>query len=249
MGLGLTGILGLSSAAGLAAEDKPSLTLGVSTNYFEGDYGTATTTKVWSTPVSLAYKTGDWRLKLTVPYLSVDGENANVSGTSIIRTNNTQRSGMGDTWLEAKYRIADIMGKNQDLSPYFKYKFDTSQNGLGSDENDVEVGLNFDFVTSDTAFPFAQLGYRVVGSPPGKNYENTLSYSAGVTFKVAANDYVTPMYSARQSQQAAYEDSADAIIAWNHNFERGRGIQIYFDKGLSDGSPDYGVGVGGTYRF
>lgn len=249
MGLGMAGILSVASVSAVAAEAKDSVTLGVNASYFEGNYGTTTTTKVWYVPVSLAYKTGDWRFKMTVPYLSVDGESANISGTTIVRSRSNQRSGLGDTWLEAKYHMANALGKNQDLSPYFKLKLDTAQNGLGSGEKDAEAGLSFDLMTSATVFPFAQVGYRVVGSPAGKTYDNTWSYSAGVTFKIADNDYLTPMYAGRQSQQAAYAASSDAILAWNHNFDRNRGIQIYYDKGLSDGSPDYGIGVGGTYRF
>lgn len=243
-------LLGLGCCSAWAgSQDSSNLTVGLGTSYFEGKYGTTTTTKVWYTPLTLAYKTGEWRLKLTVPYLTVEGKNATVSGNTIVSSGAARRSGLGDSWLEGKYRFASALGKGNDISPYLKVKLDTSEAGLGSGQTDVEIGGNFDFTLNADVYPFLQAGYRFVGSPPNQKYNDTLGYSAGTTLRIAKDDYLTAMYSGREAQIPGNAAASDAIVAWNHNFKPGAGIQFYLDKGLSDGSPDYGVGISGTYRF
>jgi hypothetical protein len=57
-------------------EDKSStqsLRLSTGINYSSGDYGELTDTKVISAPVSLKYTTGDFSIRVSVPYVRVDG--------------------------------------------------------------------------------------------------------------------------------------------------------------------------------
>ncbi|MBI3778811.1 MAG: hypothetical protein HY274_07865 [Gammaproteobacteria bacterium] len=237
-----------------AAERAPTLTLGVQPSYFTGNYGTSTTTKITYVPVYAKYKTGNLSLKLTVPYISVESSGALVSGGTVIGTRNggtvTRKSGMGDIWAEGRYRFRGA-GSAPDVSPYAKIKFGTASHadGLGTGENDYEGGLGFEWTVGQTVFPFLDVGYRFVGSPPGKNLKNIATYDAGVTYKANEKNFLSGIYSGHQATQSGFASTADLLVAWNHDTRPGSGFQFYVDKGLSNGSPKYGVGAGAYVRF
>lgn len=237
-----------------AVEQAPSLNLGIQPSYFTGDYGTGTTTKITYVPVYAKYKTGNLSLKLTVPYISVKSSGALVSGGTVIGTGTggtvKRKSGLGDVWTEGRYRIRGI-GNAPDVSPYAKIKFGTASHsdGLGTGENDYEGGVGLDWVVGRTVFPFLELGYRFVGSPPGKNLRNIATYDGGVTYKADERNFLTGIYAGHQSTETGFANASDLLVAWNHDTRPGNGFQIYLDKGLSDGSPKYGVGVSAYTRY
>lgn len=250
----LVGMIGMV-ITGWSYAASSTVTVSGTASYFEGNYGEASTTKVWYAPVSVMYKADAFKLKLTTSYITVESQGVVISGGQVVgggaggkSTGTTTQSGMGDTWLEARYAVVRSKAGNE-LVPYAKYKFDTSENGLGSGENDYEAGMMVNLVAAPSVYPFAQAGYRVIGSPAGKDYNNIWIYSAGSTFKVAKDHYLTAMYSGRQSQQAGFAGASDLILSWNTNLTQATGAQVFFDKGLSDGSPDFGVGVGVNHRF
>ena len=67
-----------------------TLTVGLGADYATGTYGEPNKTIDWYVPVSLAYKTGNWRAKLVVPYVSVEG-NGEVLGSREDRTVDDRR--------------------------------------------------------------------------------------------------------------------------------------------------------------
>lgn len=237
-----------------AAERSSTLTLGVQPAYFTGDYGTGTTTKITYVPVYAKYKTGNLSLKLTVPYISVESSGALVSGGTVISAGNggavTRNSGLGDVWAEGRYKIRGT-GNAPDVSPYAKIKFGTASraDGLGTGEDDYEGGLGFEWVVDRTVFPFLDVGYRLVGSPPGKNLRNIITYDGGITYQADEKNFLSGIYSGHQASQAGFANTADLLVAWNHETQPGSGFQFYLDKGLSNGSPRYGLGAGAYVRY
>jgi hypothetical protein len=226
--------------------------VGVQPSYFSGDYGTGQTTKIWYLPAYVQYRQSDFRLKLTFPYIRVDSSGAVVSGGTVIAAGGGPRvthSGMGDAWLEARYTIHG-QDHGPDLVPYGKIKFGTASraDGLGTGENDYEAGLGLEWTFHDT-FPFARAGYRIVGNPPGSNLHDIAIYEVGSTFALNKTQFLTPMINGRESTVTGGTAPLDAILAWDYLWKPGTGIQLYVDKGLSNGSPDVGVGVGVHARF
>jgi hypothetical protein len=82
-----------------------------------------------------------------------------------------------------------------------------------------------------------------VGKPSDLNLRNVATYDAGMTWQVTKANYLTAMFSGHQSEQPGFPAAADAILAWNYRGASGRELQLFATKGLSDGSPDVGVGV------
>ena len=251
----VTAVIAISAISSAWADERPStVTLGVTPAYYEGDYGTATTTKIYYLPVWAKYRNGNLSLKVTVPYIAVESAGALVSGGTVIAGGTgstvTRNSGLGDVWTEAKYRFRGT-GAAPDISPYFKIKLGTASrtNGLGTGENDYEPGVALDWAVGRTLFPFLQFGYRVVGSPPGYNLRDIATYEGGLTYQVVEKNFLTAIFSGHQATQAGFANTADLLVAWNYYVRPGSGFQVYVDKGLSNGSPNYGVGVGVQTRF
>ncbi|HQU14527.1 MAG: hypothetical protein ACYC18_05260 [Gammaproteobacteria bacterium] len=244
----------LTAGAAQAAQGTPSTTVGVQPSFFEGNFGTTSNVQIWYLPTYIKYRDRNAQLKLTIPYITVKSSGALVSGGTVIGKSgqgaSQTSSGLGDIWLEGDYTLRGS-GAMPDLVPYAKVKFGTASRskGLGTGENDYEFGMGANAVLGTRLFPFAQVGYRVVGSPPNLALRNIVTYEAGGSLRVAEGQFFTLMYSGHQSEQAGFQPTSDALVAWNYDLRPGTGVQVFGDLGLSSGSPDYGVGLGAHVRF
>ena len=258
-----TGMRFRTKALALLLVCQPALastpwTLGNLPSYYSGTFGTKRTIGILYDPTYLQYQDPVLRLKLTIPYIAVSNlpRGAKLTnGTLATRskgTGTTSASGLGDIWLAGHYTLIPERGLRPAIVPYAKIKFGTASasEGLGTGRNDYEVGLGLNTTIGSNFFPFAHVGYRFVGSPPGQALQNIATYDAGVSVAATARDIFTVMYSGEQSEQAGYAGPADAIVAWNYNVTAaGSGFQVYIDKGLSNGSANIGGGVGGQVVF
>lgn len=233
-------------------------TLGNIPSEYQGTFGTRHTIGIFYDPTFLQYQTPTVRLKLTVPYISVTHlpvGAAVTNGTVSLHANSRQTatvSGLGDVWFAAHDTLIPERGLRPALVPYVKIKWGTAsaREGLGTGCNDYELGLGVNTTIGANIFPFAHVGYRFVGTPPGAHLNNIATYDGGVSVGATARMVFTLMYSGEQSEQPGYPGPSDAIVAWNYNVTAaGSGFQIYVDKGLSNGSAKIGGGLGGQIVF
>lgn len=233
-------------------------TLGNLPAYYQGNFGTQHTIGIFYDPTYLQYQNPTVRLKLTIPYIAVSNlpKGAKLDGGILAtRTKNTataDASGLGDIWLAAHYTLIPERGLQPAWVPYVKIKFGTASasEGLGTGRNDYELGLGLNTTISTNVFPFAHVGYRFIGSPPGQMLRNIATYDAGVSIATTHRNILTAMYAGEQSEQAGYAGPADIIVAWNDTVTAaGSGFQLYVDKGLSNGSASLGGGIGGQIVF
>ncbi len=248
------GLLLVAQAAAAA-----SWTLGNLPSCTTGHYGTAHTIGIFYDPTFLQYRNPRWRLKLTIPYVRVSGLPSGsllAGGTVAVRSRAAQTvdaGGLGDIWLAAHYTAVRESGLQPAIVPYAKIQFGTASRGagLGTGRNDYEAGLGFDDTIGTNVFPFAHVGYRVVGSPPGVPLRNSALFDGGVSIATSPRDILTAMYYGwARSEQPGYPAPADLILAWNINLTAaGSGLEVYADKGFSAGSPRLGGGIGGQIVF
>ena len=260
-------LLGLGLAVGCpgawALDSGPKVTVGMAPSYSNGQYGLDTQTKIVYLPLYTKVQWNNLDLKLTIPYLSVTGTNSFLSGGTVLNpagkvkavtattsTVATKESGLGDIWLEARYRIQGS-GAIPDFIPYAKVKFGTASydKGLGTGENDYEAGLGAEWAVGKNLFPFLEAGYRGLGSPPGVVLENIATGTLGVMVQASAHHFLTGLYTRQQAAQPEIADAVDVVVAWNYRSNSGFGFQLFLDKGLSDSSPDYLAGIGVEQRF
>ncbi|MDA8361490.1 MAG: hypothetical protein M0Z44_05775 [Gammaproteobacteria bacterium] len=235
-----------------------SWTLGNLPAYYSGRYGTAHTIGIFYDPTYIQYRDSLWRVKLAVPYMSVSGlpRGSSLSGGTIAaRTQSTQTtnaSGVGDIWLVAHYTAVRERGLWPAVVPYGKIKFGTASasEGLGTGRNDYEAGLGLDTTIGTNVFPFAHVGYRVVGSPAGQALQNIVTFNGGVSVATSPRNVITALYAGAQSEQPGYPGPSGLIVAWSINVTTaGSGFQFYVDRGFSAGSARIGGGVGGQVVF
>ncbi len=249
----------LSSCAfcGVAQAD-PVFTLSNSAAFFQGKYGTDKNIDIYYDATDLQLADDNWQLKLTLPIISIKNlpEGATLTGgnvtTPTTSTKTRNSSGIGDVWLEGRYKVFPGAGLVPSVSPYARVKFGTASAsaGLGTGKNDYEAGLFLQQVATPELFPFAKIGYRVVGQPTGVDYRNIATYQVGATYALSDKSFITPMFSGSQSIVRGGPSPADLLVAWNYNLtKKGSGIQVYVDKGLTNGSANYGVGIGGQIVF
>ncbi|MHB1528559.1 MAG: hypothetical protein ACYCXT_03855 [Acidiferrobacteraceae bacterium] len=237
-----------------------STTVGVMPSYFEGTFGTPNTTRIWYVPTYLDYRSNTYGFKITVPYLQVQSQGAVFSGGTVVGSRGgrgvttssgagTTAGGLGDIWLKGTYTLHGRNG--MEFLPYAKIKLGTASvsQGLGTGQDDAEGGIEADWVLGPRTFPFASIGYRFVGSTIAYPLQNILTYQAGSSFGLGGQRFLTALFTGHQSEQVGFPASADAVVAWNYSPRRGPGFETYFDKGLTSGSPNYGVGVGVQDRF
>jgi len=251
---GVAVLLCLPCQIGRADADTSGISASVAPSFFSGSFGTAHTTDIYYVPVYLRYRTGDLRLKLTVPYISVRSNGAVVAGGTVVGKGTgaatTTNSGLGDIWLQGKYILHHVVG-GVDFIPYAKVKFGTASRakGLGTGQEDYEFGMGVRGRLGARTFPFARVGYRILGQPANVTLNNIMTYRAGVSYAVNYSNVFTVLFAGRQASQPGFQAAADLIAAWNYNLRPDYGLQAFGDKGLSNGSPDYGAGISVLVRF
>lgn len=234
-------------ASAQASGSGLSVTTGI--DYSSGSYGTTQDTDILVVPLSARFKTGDWRLTATLPYLSIDGASSIVGGSSggpiIIDPNApaTKRDGLGDLSLGATYSALkeDSTGFNLDLGASVKLPTASSEDGLGTGETDY--GVTADISKSfGNLIPFMTVGYRVPGDPDTIDLNNYFLTSVGTS--VAMGESVAILsYDYREATSDLAEDSRELFGAFCGPLAKGVNWTIYGSAGLSDGSPDFAGGL------
>jgi hypothetical protein len=250
---GLTILLALFLRSPQAQAQDLRLTAGITPSYFSGSYGTNFRTDIFYLPFDLRADTGNLTLKATIPYIRVHSQGAVIAGGAVVGTTGgqpTTRSGLGDIWLEGRYKIR-LDNQGNSVSPYVKLKLGTASRakGLGTGANDVEFGGRFRTRIGERFFPFAQLGYRIHGNVPGIVLDDILTYQAGVSYVVNAANVATLLYAGHESTQPGLAPASELIGAWNFRIRRDTDLQAFGLVGLSNGSPDYGGGLSYMYHF
>ena len=235
--------------------DKPEISAGSTLYYSSGSYSTSSETQISELSSYAQYRLGNAKFRLTLPYISIETTRQIVSRSNVIGQRSTVekstgRSGWGDVTLDAEYTI-QTKNNLPSLIPYSSIKLGTASTskGLSTGKNDYELGLGFAGPSLSGFYPFGQLGYRFVGQPERYRLKDHATYELGVGYSLGQRNYLSAMFSGHQSSQPRFAAAAHATVVWNYSLKLGNGFQVYVVKGLSNGSPDVGVGIGGYFRF
>jgi hypothetical protein len=255
------GVSGLAAALLLAAparsqevvvpegsEERP-LRASIGASFTTGDYGQDDDTDILYVPFALRYEADPVVLRLTVPYIRIRGPGDVVGGTEgavIVGSGAGGREtndGLGDVVASATY----VLYPSNEL-PVFeltgKVKFPTADEdeGLGTGEYDFTVELD-----ASKAFgrltPFATLGYRFLGDPPGADLDDVLFASLGLGVEVSPRFDAGLVYDWSQTASGGVEDAHELVpyLVWKLA-ERVR-LNAYGIAGLSEGAADWGGGL------
>lgn len=255
---------------GISCLIAPGIALGASTfkvgnqiSYYQGDYGTSQTTHIVYDETYLEYRQDRLSLRLVIPYEWVSGlpeGGVITSGGSVLnqsgkksssKTTTHSANGIGDVWLTGRYAVVPLKRSHPGVDVYSRVKFGTASysDGLGTGENDYEFGVGITGYLAPRGYPFADVGYRFVGSPSGLSLDNVVTYDAGYEYAATRRSVLTAKFVGQQAELSDQSAPADLVLGWSYRLNERGGIQFFVDKGLSDGSPDYGLGVGAHLNF
>jgi hypothetical protein len=251
----------LAGAAQTASAQAGSWTVSTGYNFSTGNYGTTSTTDITSIPFSLAYETGPWNLKVTVPYLRISGPADVVAGVGRGRrstrgvpvTTTTMRtsSGLGDVVAAATYNFYNDAASQMGADITGKVKFGTasSDNGLGTGKNDYTVLLDLYKKLNSQWSLFGGIGYSVLGSSADVPLNNVASLSLGASYKISDQTSSGLSWDLRERSSATSYSQSELTGFLSHKFTKQWKTQLYVLKGFSDGSPDWGAGATLSYGF
>jgi hypothetical protein len=228
-------------------------------DYETGKFGTAARTDTVYIPVTLKRYWGDWDAALTVPYLSetTNGQVTNVGGrpTRIHRTSGatttTTESGLGDMLVRGGYAILTEDHQPLDLTAVGRIKLPTADRdkNLGTGEFDETLGLEAGKRVVDDWTVLADFYYTFIGSPPGTDLNDQAAFDLGFSHPLQKDLKLTVLF--EESNPLVSGESAPLDLRGMLDYRLNERSRLYGGLlvGLSDGSPDFGLNLGASYRF
>lgn len=256
-----------------AAQAEDGWRQGVGVDYSSGDYGSDTTTRIFSVPVSARYTTGDWTFRASIPWMRVDGDANVVPGLgSVDNTNPNGRgrgnghgnnpgpgpepptepttgvtSGIGDLRLTATWAVPTQGSWGVDLSGNVKVATADEDKSLGTGANDYGVAVDV-FRDFDGTMAFGGVSYTVMGDSEFIDVDSVGGLNLGVSRKAGEYSYGA-MYDWRQAASADSDDRSEVTGFFTTPTGEASKLQVYGTAGLSDGSPQWAAGVSFTRDY
>ena len=233
-----------------ASTGREHFQLKLGAGYDQGDFGTSSTTRSVYAPVTFRYlgERFDLGLTLSLVYLDTESSVVVVEGlpTASERQTRTTEVGFGDIILRGRYYLLEDPG----LAPFLKVKAPTANasKGLGTGEWDVGFGLEFD-KRFEEFFILGDVGYTFIGDPPGQHFRNRPAASLGIGRFFMPTLAVTVLLDWRRSLVRHRDDPLELFGIVQVKVAPRVTLTPYAFAGLTDGSPDFGVGLELSWRF
>jgi hypothetical protein len=156
---------------------------------------------------------------------------------------------MGDLSLGYSYSLSpDAFGGFEvDLGGRVKLPTSPDRKQLGTGKTDFSVSADLSYPVGLWG-PFVTLGYRLPGDPEGVELRNTFAVSAGTSFQLGTTVAILSYDYAEASSPLA-EDSHELFGAFSGPATSRLNWTVYSVAGLSEGSPDIGVGALLTFKL
>ncbi|HBL17063.1 MAG TPA: hypothetical protein DD417_10040 [Elusimicrobia bacterium] len=230
-----------------------------SINYETGDFGTGTRSEILYVPFTLKRSWGAWDGSATVSLLQLRSSAlvTNVGGSPVKVGRGrgspvtTSYSGVGDTVLRGGYALVREGPGPFDLSLVAKLKIPTADEseGLGTGEFDEGVGVEFGKEVVPSWLTIVDLYYTLIGSPAGTDLDNQSAAAFGVAHTLGKGWTATAL--CELSNPLVAGETAPAALRGILDYKLDEQAHVFAGvlQGLSDGSPDVGLSLGGSYRF
>jgi len=245
----LAGLAALSARPATATDLKLKVSLGY--HYSTGTYGTSSTTEIDYVPLIAKAEYGAWTVQVTLPYLHISGPPGFVSvGDAVVKTTGGTADGLGDVLLRGAYLfMPPATGMPfTELAGIIKFPTASRAEGLGTGEFDY--GIEGEAFWSLGRFtPFATLGYRFLGSPPGIELDDVVVASGGGIYRIFDPVNAGLFLDYRDSPAAAVGERLDLIPFGSWQIDPHWSVDLYASAGLAKGSPDAGTGVQMAYAW
>lgn len=252
--------------ASLGAQADDGLALSFGADYSSGDYGSDTTTDIFSIPVTAKWTSGAWSFKASLPWLRIDGDPNVVPGVgTVVNANPRGRgrgnggapapgtpeegtaSGIGDLRLSATFAFDTGGPLGVDLTANLKVATADEDKGLGTGANDYGLALDL-YRDFDGTTVFGGVGYTAMGDSDFIDVDSVMGANAGLSRKFGPGS-LGASYEWREAASDGFDDRSELMAFYSVATEGGSRWQVYALAGLSDGSPDIGAGFSYTIAY
>lgn len=209
--------------------------LDLSAGYMSGDFGTATTSRLFSISPTLGYVALRHDFSMTVPYLSLTNKTSGVNSTE---------SGLGDIIVRAGAVLFPENAAGFSVNGSVAVKLPTADEtkGLGTGETDYGAFASMQqrlqsFKLSVTA------GYLRTGDPSGLNYRDGFPYGFGLSRRFERTT-VYGSYDNRRAVVSGVDNPQEVGAGFFHLLSADYAVKGHLFVGLNNGGPDGGGNLG-----
>lgn len=246
-----------------AQEPPPLTTVSIGLDYAEGDYGTPEKTATISMPVAIKHENGRWTFRASIPYVWTEGTFSREAGVPLdvsgrqdatqvqVTTTKQEQSGVGDLTLGVFYNVLETRsGLLVDTGVKAKLATADKANTLiTSGESDYSVQVDVLQSLSRSFSVFGTLGWTKKGDSATINYQDPLYGSLGGSLSFGEAGTLGAAWDFREKTTAAGDPVSEVTAFYTFRLPGNRRLQVYVVEGLSDGSPDSGIGAVLSQRF
>ena len=214
-------------------------------HYSSGTYGTSDTTEIAYVPLRAKAEIGRWSLQGTVPYLRISGPGGFVQGPSgPVQSKSGEFDGLGDILACGSYILPEATVWMPSVEVFGLVKFPTADRDKGLGTGKFDFGLETEFAWAIRKFtPFAAVGYRFLGSPPGTQLHDVFQGSVGGLYGVLDALDAGALLDYRQAPSSSVGERLEIVPFASWKVDRHWSVDVYTSAGLATGSPDVGVGL------
>jgi hypothetical protein len=209
--------------------------LELSSGYMSGDFGTPTTSRLFTLTPTLGYVASRHDLSITVPYLALTNETGGASSTE---------TGLGDIIGRAGAVLVPQNPSGLSVNGAVAVKFPTADESRGLGSGETDYGVYASVHQRLQAFKLSVMaGYLRTGDPPGLDYRDGFSFGIGVARSFSR----TTLYGAfeqRQAVSSGFANPQEVSAGFFHLLNADYAVkgQVFF--GLTHGGPDGGATLG-----
>jgi outer membrane putative beta-barrel porin/alpha-amylase len=256
-------VLMLAAAAPAFAEDHPWLSLSSSVNYTVGDYGTDKDTTIVYVPFTLGVSPIDrlW-LSVTVPFIYQSNQNVVLTGGGVASRREQKGKLAKPSSSATEEGLGDVLGKVSlvvlregtvlpEIEPYVKIKFPTADRdrGLGTGEFDETFGVDLSKNLVGDLYGYLSLAYTFIGDPPGSDLHDSFGWSVGAAYGIVPAVSLFAFLDGATSVAPGQDGPLEVRVGAELRITRVLKLTGSVTRGLSDGSPDWGVSAGLGLKF
>jgi hypothetical protein len=240
--LGLVGVCLLITAPEAQAQVRWEPSIGL--DYSRGSYGAAEDTEVIYAPVGLRASTTRWRFDANVPYLTIEGPAGAVVGGVVIPGAGpvVKRSGLGDVTLSGTYQLVEPQAGRTQWEVGATVKLPTADDDLGTGKADYQVQLGVRQPVGDKLTLMGSVGYQWLGDPAAFELEDGPTAMLGVNYAATPRRNFGVQVNYRNEYLAGFEEQVVVNPYFRLDAASGWFVTGYATAGLTETTPDYGVG-------
>jgi hypothetical protein len=247
----------LRAADSEQAEDSGAgISFSTGFDYTKGNYGTPRTTKLLYIPFTFVYDVDAYSVDLTAPYLYQSGPTGQTIVGGRVVPSGAAVSGRATPRIDTVHGWGDLVlggtryfeGESE-ASPVYslraQVKFGTASHdiGLGTGKNDYTFSGAVSKFLGQHWVLSGDLGHTKFGSPRGVRLKPVIFASIGGAYRFADKSRIGLSTYTSGSSFSGTPRPIDITAYYDFAPSKSTQLRAYLSKGLSQGSPNHGVGL------